>query len=354
MAAIGPAIAAHNPDLVAMQEVWMDADAERLQAAFRKAGLKYSRRFDGMWPEHSGLLIASRYPITRGEFLAYAEGSHPHIPWHADWMTSKGIGRVRVQTPAGPVDFANTHLQASYGGLKDYDLIQLSQLMEAADFLQSDGQVPLIVAGDLNVRCSSLQYRAFALRLGLSPTNPNCGIDSVSHRFGAQARIDTVQIKEVLTRPRVLKDGTTQRLSDHPGVLVTLQLQEDLTGATALAPRAWMVLLTEALPRVHQHHRELARNQVQHAVFSFVLLQLALLCYLIRVKKVRLRVPRATPLRLATTLALMAGLWFGYLGLSYAPKHIAELDGVKSRLESPLQAAMLGTGPLLVHTTSLR
>lgn len=353
MAAIGPAIAAYEPDLVAMQEVWMDADADRLQAAFHKAGLKYSRRFDGMWPERSGLLVASRYPITESGFLAYSEGSHPHIPWHVDWMANKGVARVRIQTPGGPVDFADTHIQASYGGLEDYDLIQLSQLMEAADFLGTDPRVPLIVAGDLNVRCESLQYRAFALRLGLTAADPKCGVDSISHRFGAERRIETLNVREVLTAPQALQDGTVQRLSDHPGVLVTVSLNTHEVTTAALVPRAWMALLREALPKVRAHERHLATGQMKHGVLSFLFLQLTLLCYLIRRGKIRLRLPRAAPVKILATTALLAGLWFAYLGLSYAPKHLAELNGVKSRLQSPLQAAMLSTGPLLVHTTSV-
>ena len=186
--AMGPAIAALAPDVVAMQEVWVDEDAERLADALARAGLPHSQRFYSTWPGNSGLLIASRYPIERAEFVEYAEGTYPDIPWHVDWLAGKGMARVRLRTPAGPVDVASTHVQAAYGSRR-YELIQLSQLLEGAEFLEGSDDVPLIVAGDLNVGCDSLPYRAFAQRLDLRPTDAECGIDSISVRGGGGREI---------------------------------------------------------------------------------------------------------------------------------------------------------------------
>jgi len=353
--AMGPAITALRPDLVAMQEVWLDEDADRLIEAFHEAGLTHSRRFTSVWPGHSGLLIASRYPITKSAFLEYTEGTHPNVPWHVDWMAGKGMARVRIQTPQGPIDFANTHVQASYGGTKDYDLIQLAQLLEAGDFLDEPRDVPLIVAGDLNVRCASLQFRAFALRAGLTPAAPDCGIDSISHRPSAHHRLRVHDVQSVLTEVHALSDGSHQRLSDHPGVLAVLTMQPQDAPALALTPpqKVWTQLLREALPRVHAQHRTLSQAQMQHGVLSFVLMQAALLCLLIRTRRVRIRLPAQAPLRLTAAITLSGALWFAYLGLSYAPKHLGELERVKQQLQSPLQAAMLGARATPIRTTSV-
>lgn len=352
--AMGAKIAALAPDVVAMQEVWLDEDADRLVEDLGRAGLVHSRRFTSVWPGHSGLLLASRYPIIQQDFVEYAEGTHPHVPWHVDWMAGKGMARVRIQTPQGPVDVANTHVQASYGGTHEYDLIQLAQLLQAADFLDTPRDVPLIVAGDLNVRCESLQYRLFSLRAGLAPTQPGCGIDSISLRAGGDRRVRVEQVQSVLTKPVALSDGTVQPLSDHPGVLAVLSMESQPPSvAEAAPPRAWTDLLREALPQVHAHQRLLSQAQLQHGVLSLVLLQAGLLAWLIRTRRVRFPLPPQAPLRLLSVLTLMGALWFAYLGLSYAPKHLSELERVKKQLQGPLEAAMLGAQATPIRSTSV-
>lgn len=345
IAAIGPAVAAFEPDLVALQEVWLDEDAAVLAQAFRAAGLPHTRRFSSTWPGDSGLMIASRHPISKTEFIEYDEGTHPSVPWHVDWMAGKGIARVRVETPAGPVDFANTHVQANYGGTGGYELVQLAQLLQAGEFLDSPRDVPLVVAGDLNVPCDSYVYRAFSLRAGLTPTDPKCRIDSVSVRAGPDRALRTLRVQDVLTEDFDLEDGARRPLSDHPAVLADLEITEAPTIAGALAAAspappaaAWMALARETLPRVQQKRRFLSQGQMQDGLLSFVLLQLALLLYVVRTGRLRrLRAPRWAPMGLLVVGAALAAGWFAYLGLSYAPKHLAELEGTKTRLEAPLQ-----------------
>ena len=223
IAAIGPAVARLQPDLVAFQEVWVDADADRLARDLRAAGLPHTRRFTSTWPGHSGLMIASRYPIERTAFLEYDEGTHPSIPWHVDWIAGKGIAVTRVRTPFGPVNFANTHVQAAYGDVDAYDTVQLAQLLQAAEFLDGPGEIPLVIAGDLNVTCDSYVFRAFALRSGASPSDPNCGIDSISARPGADQRLVPTEVTKVLTEDVSLEDGQRRPLSDHPAVLAVFQ-----------------------------------------------------------------------------------------------------------------------------------
>lgn len=341
MAAIGPAIAALDPDVVAMQEVWVDADAEALAHALAEAGLPHHQRFFSTWPGDSGLFIASRFPIERTDFIEYSAGTHPDIPWHVDWLAGKGLGRVRLQTPAGPVDVANTHVQAGYGSGR-YALIQLAQLMEAADFLEQDGDAPLVVAGDLNVPCDSLPYRAFARRLALRPMRSTCGIDSISTRSGGGRALEVMDVQDVLTSPVALADGSTQRLSDHPGVLVELALQPAAEAQARLSPApAWLDVAREALGQIYAQRTALSRAQVRDAVLALGLLQAGLLFFVARRRWRGASWLARHPLAALGAAAVVAALWFGYLGASYAPKHLTELNRVRQRLETALAAGML-------------
>ena len=341
LAAMGPAVAALRPDVVAMQEVWVDADAAVLAAALAAEGLIHTRRFSSSWPGDSGLFVASRYPIERTEFLEYAQGTHPDIPWHLDWMAAKGIARVRIQTPAGAVDIANTHLQAGYGSRR-YELVQLSQLMEAADFLDPVRDAPLVVAGDLNVSCRSLPYRAFARRLELRPTDPGCGIDSVSVRGGGALDLAVTKVQAVLTGPVALPDGSVRTLSDHPGLLVELALvPADVVAAPAAAP-PWLDVAREALGRIYAERAALARAQLRDGVLAAVLLQASLLLIFVRRRWRGPSWAARHPLAAMIVAALLATSWFGYLGASYAPKHLDELNRVRLRLETAVAAGALG------------
>ncbi|MCA9550709.1 MAG: endonuclease/exonuclease/phosphatase family protein [Myxococcales bacterium] len=340
--AMGPAIAALAPDVVAMQEVWVDEDAERLADALARAGLPHSQRFYSTWPGNSGLLIASRYPIERAEFVEYAEGTYPDIPWHVDWLAGKGMARVRLRTPAGPVDVASTHVQAAYGSRR-YELIQLSQLLEGAEFLEGSDDVPLIVAGDLNVGCDSLPYRAFAQRLDLRPTDPECGIDSISVRGGGGRDLAVWGVRKVLDTPVRLSDGSEQRLSDHDGLVADLTLRPGHVAPARISTAArWLDVTREALGRIYTHRTLLSRHQLRDIVLAGAMLQVALLLLVVWRKQRPTNLALRRPLAALATAALAAGLWFGYLGASYAPKHMAELNQVRQRLESALSAGMLG------------
>ena len=65
IAEIARRLAALDADLIALQELWVPEDAQRIGAALADAGLPHQQRF-GTSPEtqsESGLFIASRYPI---------------------------------------------------------------------------------------------------------------------------------------------------------------------------------------------------------------------------------------------------------------------------------------------------
>ncbi|KAF6255870.1 Endonuclease/exonuclease/phosphatase [Scenedesmus sp. NREL 46B-D3] len=100
-------------DVVLLQEVWVDADAQLLIRAGRAAGLTHATHFrSGVFG--SGLVTLSRHAIVRHGFWRYAAGGFATSIGCGDYYAGKGVGWVRLATPLGEVDVFNTHLHANY------------------------------------------------------------------------------------------------------------------------------------------------------------------------------------------------------------------------------------------------
>ena len=171
-------IAELSPDVVLLQEVWSEADSASLEASLKRRGLSHVFRAASAAPfayASSGMLIASRYPITAAQRRSFSLGRYPHTPYHLDWIGRKGALDVRIQTPLGPVRFVDTHLQASYR-TGSYEPVRISQALELASWL-TDTSLPLVVAGD---------FRRVDQRSRL-PTELSVGHLSRFARFGLSA-----------------------------------------------------------------------------------------------------------------------------------------------------------------------
>lgn len=328
--AIGPALAELEPDLVALQEVWVDEDAEYLEATLADAGLPFALRFDGD-RMGDGLLVLSRYPVVKTQFTMYSQGLHPHVPWHLDWISRKGIGRVRIETPVGEVDFAVTHMQATYD-THDYLFVQIAQVLEAAELITESPQ-PLIVAGDLNSPWNGLPFRLLAAYSGLVPTQPRSGIDAILFRQGRSVEVRPLAVREVLTEPMAVGDGH-QRLSDHPALLADFELarcEACAPPATAADRRTWLAEEVAILVRAELRTRQdnLRRDRtIAASLLGVVVLGIAAM----RRAKIGKR-------QLILQLVLMGLLgiagWFGYLGVSFGPAHIRGLHQIQLSLHGP-------------------
>ncbi len=109
--AIGRAIAAMDVDVIGLQEVFSAGDRKLLVEAAGRGGLVHSHYFQsGLMG--SGLLTLSRYPIVDRSFLRFRLNGRPQDLVRVDYYAGKGVGRVRVLTPEGPVDVYNAHLIA--------------------------------------------------------------------------------------------------------------------------------------------------------------------------------------------------------------------------------------------------
>ena len=147
-------MAQYSPDVVALQEV----DANRRRSGFMNQAKLLAQYLDLTYEflpllkdgdEAYGLAILSRYPyeIIKSDRLDIRNPNKKGEPRGAIW--------IKIMTPAGPVDFVNTHL-----GLTTRErMLQIKALLGkdwCRNFAQDD---PMIVCGDLNAGPRSPVYR---------------------------------------------------------------------------------------------------------------------------------------------------------------------------------------------------
>ncbi len=163
-AAIPGFVAALNPDIVLLQEVWPDSQKLNLLSGFKKNGYPFSFYEDipasilmrGL--VGNGLLVISRYPIEpindpSHRVLAFSDFTRPD-----EYFARKGALHVKVSVPElGSVDIYNTHLGAvSFIPEKRqfnqaYNSSRKNQMAELVQFIRKTrSTVPLILAGDIN------------------------------------------------------------------------------------------------------------------------------------------------------------------------------------------------------------
>ncbi|MCG8588913.1 MAG: endonuclease/exonuclease/phosphatase family protein, partial [Proteobacteria bacterium] len=241
-AAIGAELARLAPDVVALQEVWADGFEAQLRRLLPAAGLA------NLWPERGapgGLLVASRLPIGSGRFERFAARGLPQRFWHGDWWGEKGFLDLELETESGPIRFLNTHLHARYDPIHDeYRPHRMAQVVQLAAALRSRA-LPLVAAGDFNVRDKDAEYAALVGLTNLSDAaatrgrrdatvlrdNPyRCAghlpderIDYAFTRAGAEDGLEVADVRRVLDDAPPATHGVPA-FSDHAGVAAELQL----------------------------------------------------------------------------------------------------------------------------------
>ncbi|MEZ4443319.1 MAG: endonuclease/exonuclease/phosphatase family protein [Polyangiaceae bacterium] len=332
-------IADRKPDVVALQELWLPEHAELVTARLEAAGYPYHHFFGpGSAPDDekgSGLYVASRLPITDVGFEAFTVGRTPHIPWHVDWMAHKGVGTVKVDTPAGPVVVADTHLHATYL-TGNYDFVQLSQALQLARRLVDADDAPLILVGDLNAPPDSLPVRALSLSAGLEPASETFDIDQILARPGSNLRLEPAGVDVLFDPEQPIhyasaagpEDGP---LSDHPCIVARYRLVpcETCAASTTLATTT-PTLDGEIAAQLDAERRAIDRIALVSRAATFSLPFAALWLFLRRRDPLstttgRPRLRRALDL-VAASLLLLVAVYSGYLGFHFAPKRLAEVD----------------------------
>lgn len=151
--AIRAELARAEPDVVLLQEVWSDDDADQAEQLASALGFSMARTTgsDGR-PQAFGNAILSRWPIRDREMvvLPNEEGK----PSHRSALTAV------IETPAGLQPFTVTHLAWQY----DASPLRQAQLEVVVDLVarhRSDDETapPPVLAGDLNAVPDSDEVR---------------------------------------------------------------------------------------------------------------------------------------------------------------------------------------------------
>ncbi len=330
MAALADAIAKLDPDVILLQELWAETDGATVRQGLERHGYHYASHLAHTEAGMTGLFTASKLPLKTVGFLPFASGRIGHSFWHLEWLAAKGVGSFIVETPLGEIQVQNTHLQAQYE-TDDYAAERLSQASEILLMGQNSG-LSLVLGGDFNTGAEELPRREFLDLGALRDTTPSPLPDTIFVRSGGTTQIRVVGTQQALTEAVRLDNGVTTVLSDHPAVVVDLELSACSSCAPAVAGNlgtretAHAALIAAA---------SITPWRVSLALSSAASL-LAVAALFFRWSRarqggtLRFRIFRRTGLALLAT----GFIWTAYLGAFYYPARAKALRLVAQELET--------------------
>jgi len=229
-----------NPDIVALQEVYLADNRQQLTQGLKQIGYSYIHYF-GSGVLGSGLLTASKYPVIDANFLRFRLGGKPDKILHGDYYVAKGVGMAEVKTPDGIVTVFNSHTHAQYEPHDDneYHIFTDTNLYEIARFMQNSSTA--VLCGDLNIRPDQRGYDII-LQLGkLTDVWSQLHDDKAGVTFStdnpyvesANQRLDYVMVRgqvaaksiDIVMTEKISNYDDALAYSDHYGLLVDLDLQ---------------------------------------------------------------------------------------------------------------------------------
>ena len=219
--AVAPALERYDADVLVLQEVWFEDDAQRLAANLASIGYVHEvhHASDAILAfDSAGLMIASKHPIVDHQLHPFQAGRLPVRPWHVDWFSGKGVATATIDHPAGRVRIATTHMQADYDGIVYTDV----RVAQSAELVAAVGRRPIhVVAGDFNSGSRDLEHRLLVEALGLSSALTAEGIDDILVRDGVGVRGCWAS-----PPPTAKLDGGSVAISDHPILIADLFVED--------------------------------------------------------------------------------------------------------------------------------
>jgi len=330
MNALPDAIAKLAPDIVLMQEVWAEGDGDQIKRGLKQRGYPYVSHLAHTEYGMTGLFTASKLPLEDVRFHPFASGRIGHSFWHLEWIASKGVGSYLVQTPLGALEVQNTHLQAQYD-TDGYAAERLSQVSEILMKTQDRPQRPLLLGGDFNTGSAEFPRQTLLELGGLRDTTPSPEPDTIFVRNGGSIAVRIVGTRHAFTEPVLLENGVTAVLSDHPAVVVDLELSACASCAPAAvdpSKRAFAhaALLTAAA---------ITPGRVTLALSTAASFLAAAVAFRRGTRRLGGRSLRLTTFRRLSLVILTTGfVWSAYLGALYYPARAKALRLVAHELES--------------------
>jgi endonuclease/exonuclease/phosphatase family metal-dependent hydrolase len=331
LAALPDAIAKLEPDIVLLQEMWGERDGDRLALQLKQRGYAHVSHLAHTEYGMTGLFTASKLPLKDIGFYPYASGRVGHSFWHLEWIASKGIGSYEVQTPLGPLEVRNTHLQAQY----DTDGYAAERLSQVSEILVTDTDQPrraLVLGGDFNTGSEEFARQTLLDLGGLRDTTPSPEPDTVFVRNGGTIAVRIVGTRHAFTEPVLLQNGVTTVLSDHPAVIVDLEL----SACTACGPMAVDPSRRAPARAALLSAAAITPGRITLALSSAASFLAAAIAFRRRTHTLRGRSLRLTTFRRLSLAFLATGfVWTAYLGTIYYPARAKALRLVAHELESP-------------------
>ena len=145
---ISDVIAAHQPDIVALQEV--DCGQVRPSLYDQAAIIAEKLNFKEVWIERErcGNAILSRYPMK----MIKAGGLHKTRRWHS--LARRGALWVEIEAFGLRIQLFNTHL-----GLTPASRLNQARVLAGPEWLDSpDCRPPVILCGDFNTQPGSAVF----------------------------------------------------------------------------------------------------------------------------------------------------------------------------------------------------
>lgn len=226
MKAIGETLTQLDPDIVGIQEGFIEKHRKVLLDALSTSRLKYSQYYPSA-TVGSGKFILSAYPIVEAFFHRYTVSNPWYKFYEGDWWAGKGVGLARIQLPegAGFVDFYDTHLQAGYGN-PAYVPVREAQMCQLVSFIKKSatGTSPAFLVGDLNCDTDSEAFKIAQNDGGLERLmTMESHIDHILGLRNAKYVFETLvtqPIQRTITVP-----GGKNTLSDHTGWISTIRIK---------------------------------------------------------------------------------------------------------------------------------
>ncbi|EGZ10082.1 sphingomyelin phosphodiesterase-like protein [Phytophthora sojae] len=187
-------------ELVVLQEIWHLRERNLVIAKAQQSGFHYYHYFNpavgfpfpmGADSFGTGLLVLSKFPISSALYHSFSLSGRPYALHESDFVANKGVGLLRVETPAGQIDVYVTHLLANYNaggkpGPGDFYLWhRTGQSYELTQFIAATNRNKLtIVCGDFNSSPDCLELKVprqlLNLRDAFTDTNAEDGLTFAS------------------------------------------------------------------------------------------------------------------------------------------------------------------------------
>lgn len=187
-------------ELVVLQEIWHIRERNLVISKAQQSGFHYYHYFNsavgfpfpmGADSFGTGLLVLSKFPISSALYHSFSLSGRPYALHESDFIANKGVGMLRVETPAGQIDVYVTHLLANYntGGKPGpgdfYQWHRTGQSYELTRFILATNRNKLtIVCGDFNSSPDCLELKVpkqlLCLRDTYTDTNDEDGLTFAS------------------------------------------------------------------------------------------------------------------------------------------------------------------------------